>query len=88
MTFLLCGPSKLLLTKSLHDQLFDELFVRLSGPSAGLSRLPFDSLPLKDNSSDVFSYPSLLDIFRCLAASFFVYAVFKVRCLTAPRTLI
>ena len=23
--FLLCGPSKLLLTKSLHDQLFDEL---------------------------------------------------------------
>ena len=25
MTFLLCGPSKLLLTKSLHDQLFDEL---------------------------------------------------------------
>jgi len=38
---LLYGPSKLLLTKSLHDQLFDELFVRLSGPSAGLSRLPF-----------------------------------------------
>ena len=39
----------------------------------------FEFVTLMITPYDVFSYPSLPDIFRCPAASFFVYAVFKVR---------